>query len=366
MTDDPAAPRPDPPPASAGAPPGSPGADDAQQSPPHDAVGAYVLDALPEEERRDFEAHLATCADCQRAVAELAPVVALLPRLFELAPEPGAAGGAEAIAQQAGHPDPAPDLRERILAALPRDATAEDQRPDAAPVATAEAAPPTEPVSIAAPIPTVPGSPPRRTAVAERDRPRGRIRPGVATPGAGSPTPLRTAPRFNVGTGWLAAAVLVLVAAGAVVWALALQGELSDQRDELAAQRATIEEQAAEIEEIRRRANATAFALNPTADGPSGASGNLLYSLRDQFGVLYVRGLAPLPPGQDYQLWFLEDGTAQPGATFEVDAQGNGSLPLTTDVQTFDGVGITAEPDGGSREPTSAVLLAGTVGGAAG
>ena len=47
--------------------------------PPHDALGGYLLDALPDDERLAFEQHLSECADCRQAVAELAPVVALLP-----------------------------------------------------------------------------------------------------------------------------------------------------------------------------------------------------------------------------------------------------------------------------------------------
>lgn len=42
---------------------------------------AYVLGALSPSDRRDFEAHLDECADCRRAVAELAPTVGLLSRI---------------------------------------------------------------------------------------------------------------------------------------------------------------------------------------------------------------------------------------------------------------------------------------------
>lgn len=39
---------------------------------------AYVLGSLSGEERRDYEAHLATCASCRAAVAELSEIPALL------------------------------------------------------------------------------------------------------------------------------------------------------------------------------------------------------------------------------------------------------------------------------------------------
>ncbi len=42
---------------------------------------AYVVGALAPAERREFEEHLAECAECRRAVAELSPAVGLLSRL---------------------------------------------------------------------------------------------------------------------------------------------------------------------------------------------------------------------------------------------------------------------------------------------
>jgi hypothetical protein len=42
---------------------------------------AYVLGALSQTDRRDFEDHLEGCADCRRAVADLAATVGLLSRL---------------------------------------------------------------------------------------------------------------------------------------------------------------------------------------------------------------------------------------------------------------------------------------------
>jgi hypothetical protein len=46
--------------------------------------GAYVLGALIDEERREYEAHLAQCPECQAAVAE----IAMLPSLLARVPDP--------------------------------------------------------------------------------------------------------------------------------------------------------------------------------------------------------------------------------------------------------------------------------------
>ncbi|MGN6251675.1 MAG: zf-HC2 domain-containing protein [Marmoricola sp.] len=45
------------------------------------SAAAYVLGALPGEDRRAFEVHLADCADCRRVTAELAGLPGLLARV---------------------------------------------------------------------------------------------------------------------------------------------------------------------------------------------------------------------------------------------------------------------------------------------
>lgn len=73
----------------------------------HTLSGAYVLHALPEDERRVFEAHLRTCESCRQEVDELQATAALLAVPVE---------------------EPAPErLRRRVLG------TIEDTRQDPAP-----------------------------------------------------------------------------------------------------------------------------------------------------------------------------------------------------------------------------------------
>jgi anti-sigma-K factor RskA len=64
---------------------------------PHDLVAAYALDALDDEERVDFERHLADCAVCKAQLAELEEASTAL-------------AYAESV-------EPPPALRERILEA---------------------------------------------------------------------------------------------------------------------------------------------------------------------------------------------------------------------------------------------------------
>jgi len=325
---------------------------------PHDAVGAYLLDALPAEERIAFEAHLRTCESCQQEVAWLVPVVQLLPKLLETE-----------TAGAAAEP-PGSDLRDRILAA----ARAEQrlaQSPETDDDGTKEA-PDQEPKEDdAAPDEWI-RSAPRDAAVQseaeERDeppvmplaRPRGRIRGGITTSaGPGVPRPREVArwPRS-----WLAAAVLAIAFVGAMIWGLSLQGRLDDKNREIATLRL-------ENQTIRARANATAWRIVPTADGPGNAEGTLFFSLPDQRGVVYVVHLPPPPSNRVYQLWYLENAPSAapvPGPTFTVDAQGQGFAPVDPKAPTFDAIALTEEPEGGSTQPTSAVLMIGQLAGAAG
>lgn len=55
----------------------------------HALSGAYAVDALSDDERHDFEAHLAECPDCQAEVASLREAASLLPFTAALAPSEG-------------------------------------------------------------------------------------------------------------------------------------------------------------------------------------------------------------------------------------------------------------------------------------
>lgn len=68
-------------------------------------IGAYLLGALDDGERRAFERHLASCAECQDALARLRPAADALP------------GSVEQL-------EPPPGLKARLMAEVERDAPA--------------------------------------------------------------------------------------------------------------------------------------------------------------------------------------------------------------------------------------------------
>lgn len=68
-----------------------------------DAAGAYVLEAMPDDEREAFERHLDDCAACREEVAELLPA-------------------AHALPMASPQMTPPPELKARIMAEVEREA----------------------------------------------------------------------------------------------------------------------------------------------------------------------------------------------------------------------------------------------------
>jgi len=79
--------------------------------------------------------------------------------------------------------------------------------------------------------------------------------------------------------------------------------------------------------------------------------------------LLNATGLKPAPAGRTYQLWWIRDGKPVPSVTFDIDPGGAGlvkgvSVPADGELSA---AAVTEEPDGGSQQPTSPVLLVGAL-----
>ena len=180
--------------------------------------------------------------------------------------------------------------------------------------------------------------------------------PNRTDPGPGAPTPIRTSPARGINPWGVIAAALALVAVGAVIWALNVQGELDEREDALIA----LQNQATTV---ALRDNAVAWTFTPTENGPTDATGNLFYSSREQRVALACEGLPDLPENQVYQLWYLTEGQdPQPAGTFQAGPDGRAAMiEPNIEAGSFQQVAITAEPEGGSEAPTSPVLMIGTL-----
>jgi hypothetical protein len=353
----------------------------------HDLATPYVLDALEFDEREAFEHHLATCEACQQQVRDLEEAALLLPDALVSPPAdlPDAFPFLlRDVAHETLHPvsdtlgfldDEDPEMPEADDAGFtPVDDDAEsDQQPQIADAIYASDEPlPADDDELAADVdegdapdaedhaaaePVTPPVYPTRPA-----RPPGRIRPGVRMPAAGNGGGPATAARsMQITPATVAALAVGLVALGLFLWALLLLGRVGDLEDEIG-------QQNEEITTLRQQANATAYTLAPTTNGPAGASGTFFFSLPDQMGALVARGLDAAPNEWAYQIFYIDDDQSAPiaGPTFQVDENGEALIPLSADVASFDAVAISLEPAAGSPAPTSQVILQGRLGGAAG
>lgn len=83
--------------------------------------------------------------------------------------------------------------------------------------------------------------------------------------------------------------------------------------------------------------------------------------VRDGAATLRLRGMPQPPPGRIYQVWYRLPGELEPRPTdslFSVRADGTATVAVPAHPGDAREVLVTAEPDGGSRRPTSKPILA--------
>jgi len=81
----------------------------------------------------------------------------------------------------------------------------------------------------------------------------------------------------------------------------------------------------------------------------------MVWDVETGTATLYTDSLPPLQQDQSYQLWLLTGDERQSAGVFEPNATGRGTLrfQLPEPIESFSALGITAEPRGGSPQPTS-------------
>jgi hypothetical protein len=367
----------------------------------HDAIGAYALDALPRDERDDFERHLAGCEQCQAELVVLResasvlrqaimpsngaappdpPVVAAplpeAPRREDAAytqapipPDDGVEeqGRLDAGTQADGAPDsrPAPDATERIpevgmaeeVARVEVETTASETGVEqdrdagevgAAPVASAESTVVEEPVD----APPPPAKPKRKL------RPRGRVAPGI-TPPPGAMVPAEPSrPRLP----WIIAGLGVVFGIVAIVAALALAESKDNLEDEIAFQNAYIEDLNQQREAYLEQTTAITWTLEPTTLGSPDSTAVVYADPAGTQALLSVTGMTSLGSDQTYQVWYLPPGgEPEPGPVFGVDGQGDAAIHLEPNLDQYEALAMTIEPSEGSEIPSTDPVIQGFV-----
>ncbi len=100
-------------------------------------------------------------------------------------------------------------------------------------------------------------------------------------------------------------------------------------------------------------------ALDGTNEIPN-ARARFVFDPKTGRSLLYVEGLPAPPKGKAYQIWFISDPKhPAPGKTFETDQSGRGVLRDDISTQNLKAgiFAITLEPIGGSPAPTGSILL---------
>jgi anti-sigma-K factor RskA len=167
------------------------------------------------------------------------------------------------------------------------------------------------------------------------------------------------------------AAVCLVLAVAALIWALSLSNQVAALNREIASLQGQLSNQQQVItdleEQLQNREQVIAqltspgvntFEITGTEFQPQ-ASGRLFAGPESQTGILVLSGLRPLAPGSVYQLWLIEGESPQSAGVFEVDAQGEAALLVQAPaaIDSFDALGVSIEPEGGSTQPTGDIVM---------
>jgi anti-sigma-K factor RskA len=267
-----------------------------------DQAAAYVIGALTPDERKAFETHLATCAQCAAEVRSLTPV-------------------AGALAQTVPQVEPPVALRARVVSYASR-----SERPAASGGA--------EPIG--APV--------------QRER------------SAALPSWLAAAASLVIAAGLgvyayqLRDRVETLEARlqDALARAQTSEGQLANA--------VRVSSQAQTQIAVLTAPDVTRIDLAGLEVAPS-ASARAFFS-PSRGVVLSASNLPPLQAGRTYQLWFIANKVPVAGGLFQPDAAGSSNvlLPVDANAPRPEALAVTNEPAGGSTTPTNPLYLLGSVG----
>lgn len=141
-------------------------------------------------------------------------------------------------------------------------------------------------------------------------------------------------PRFRLLAA--AAAAVVLVGAGAVVWQQPWEDASTQETVPLS------------VDAVLDASDAKSSSL----EFPGGAAATITHSDSLKSAVIVTEKMPPPPKGKVYQLWLDQPGRGMVSAGV-MPIKEDQTLLLDGDAATATGAGITVEPEGGSTEPTS-------------
>jgi anti-sigma-K factor RskA len=150
------------------------------------------------------------------------------------------------------------------------------------------------------------------------------------------------------------AGLSLVVAVLAGLWAISLNTEVERLRRELAAQR--------EVLVRLSNSNLQAMSISGTEHQPA-ARGRLFADPSAESAMLIVSGLQRLEAGKVYQFWLIRGDVPVSAGVFSIDEQGRALVLVEADtaVGSFDAMGVSIEPEGGSEQPTGDIVMLGNL-----
>jgi anti-sigma-K factor RskA len=149
----------------------------------------------------------------------------------------------------------------------------------------------------------------------------------------------------------------------AIVWAFILNAQVARLQSEISALHEQVAAQSQSIDELVQnlpqtdQSDVITVSLNSTEEQPR-ALGQLIANPNDRSAVVVISGLPPLEPGKTYQVWLIGGAPVSAGL-LRVDENGQSVLIITSEeaIGSFNSLGISIEPEGGSEQPTGDIVV---------
>ena len=154
------------------------------------------------------------------------------------------------------------------------------------------------------------------------------------------------------------------VAIVAVIWVVILNIQLSQLRHQVSSLSEALVAQSNSIEQINAKLPQTPVSAVVTislkgTDARPQAHGELIADPQSASAVMVVTGLGQLEAGKTYQVWLIDAAGPKNAGLLTVDANGQAVLIVTSDttIGSFNALGISVEPEGGSPQPTGDIVV---------
>jgi anti-sigma-K factor RskA len=151
------------------------------------------------------------------------------------------------------------------------------------------------------------------------------------------------------------------IATLAIVWIMILNGKISQLQTQITGLRETVASQSNSIEQIIANLPPSNV-ITVSVRGPDvqpRAHGQLIADPKEQSAVLVISGLPKLKANQTYQVWLIAGDKPVSAGLLTVDENGQGVVVVTSEesISSFQSLGISVEPEGGSDQPTGDIVV---------